>query len=84
VIVLNGGSSSGETSIGWCLQAVLPGSWLLLGVDNLIEALPTEHKGGTSPIVLSPPVASRLDQSFGDLRLPGTEELPRWLGPAWR
>jgi AcrR family transcriptional regulator len=51
VIVLNGGSSSGKTSIGRCMQALLPGSWLLLGVDNLIEALPTEHERGKSPIV---------------------------------
>jgi chloramphenicol 3-O phosphotransferase len=50
VIVLNGGSSSGKTTIGRCLQALLPGSWLLLGVDNLIEALPAEHEGGKSPI----------------------------------
>ncbi|MFB7915447.1 chloramphenicol phosphotransferase CPT [Streptomyces sp. NPDC056061] len=40
VIVLNGGSSSGKSGIARCLQAVLPGPWLTLGVDTLIEAMP--------------------------------------------
>jgi chloramphenicol 3-O phosphotransferase len=51
VIVLNGGSSSGKTSIGRCLQTLLSGPWLLLGVDNLIEALPTQVEGDESSIV---------------------------------
>ena len=40
IVVLNGGSSSGKTSIARCLQGLLPGSWLKLGVDDLIEAMP--------------------------------------------
>lgn len=40
VIVLNGGSSSGKTSIARCLQTLLPRPWLRFGVDELIEALP--------------------------------------------
>jgi chloramphenicol 3-O phosphotransferase len=40
VIVLNGGSSSGKTSIARYLQAVLPQPWLRMGVDDLVEALP--------------------------------------------
>ncbi|WP_107773043.1 chloramphenicol phosphotransferase CPT family protein [Nocardioides sediminis] len=40
VIVLNGGSSSGKTSIGRCLQELLPRPWLLLGVDGLIDVAP--------------------------------------------
>ncbi len=40
VIVLNGGSSSGKSGIARCLQAVLPGAWLVFGVDTLIEAMP--------------------------------------------
>ena len=40
VIVLNGGSSSGKTGIARCLQTVLPGSWLSIGIDDLIAALP--------------------------------------------
>jgi chloramphenicol 3-O phosphotransferase len=40
VIVLNGGSSSGKSGIARCLQAVLPGPWLVFGVDTLIQAMP--------------------------------------------
>lgn len=40
VIVLNGGSSSGKSGIARCLQAILPGPWLSLSVDDLIDALP--------------------------------------------
>lgn len=37
--MLNGGSSSGKSSIATCLQQQLPQSWLTLGVDDLIRAL---------------------------------------------
>src|ERR1700679_2219711 len=40
VIVLNGGSSSGKTSIARCLQAILPQPWISLSVDDLVAALP--------------------------------------------
>src|SRR5262249_18768292 len=40
VIVLNGGSSSGKTSIATRLQDILPASWLRLGVDTLVDAMP--------------------------------------------
>jgi chloramphenicol 3-O phosphotransferase len=49
VIVLNGGSSSGKSSIAACLQAQLHGTWLALGVDDLIRALshgPLDAKAG--------------------------------------
>ena len=39
VIVLNGGSSSGKSSLATCLQEQLDGTWLVLGVDDLIRAL---------------------------------------------
>jgi chloramphenicol 3-O phosphotransferase len=45
VIVLNGGSSSGKSSMARCLQIVLPRPWLTLGVDTLIEAMPPELEG---------------------------------------
>lgn len=41
VVVLNGGSSSGKTSIGRCLQGLLTRPWLLLGVDDLIAVAPS-------------------------------------------
>ncbi len=40
VIVLNGGSSSGKTTIATCLQDILPSPWLRLGVDTLLDAMP--------------------------------------------
>ena len=40
VIVLDGGSSSGKSGIARCLQAILPGPWIRLGVDDLLERLP--------------------------------------------
>ena len=40
VIVLNGGSSSGKSGISRCLQTVLSGPWLRLGVDDLVDRLP--------------------------------------------
>ncbi|UUV30554.1 chloramphenicol phosphotransferase CPT [Amycolatopsis roodepoortensis] len=46
VIVLNGGSSSGKSGIARCLQAVLPDPWLTLGVDTLIDAMPSTVDGG--------------------------------------
>lgn len=40
VIVLNGASSSGKSTLARALQDALPGTWLLFGIDALIEALP--------------------------------------------
>ena len=34
VIILNGGSSSGKTTLARALQAVLPGAWLTFGTDT--------------------------------------------------
>jgi chloramphenicol 3-O phosphotransferase len=39
VIVLNGGSSSGKSTLAQFLQQDLSGTWLVLGVDDLIRAL---------------------------------------------
>lgn len=40
VVVLNGGSSSGKTTLARRLQEVLDGTWLRLGVDTLVDAAP--------------------------------------------
>jgi chloramphenicol 3-O phosphotransferase len=40
VIVLNGGSSSGKSRLARELQKVLPGPWLSLSVDDLVDAMP--------------------------------------------
>ena len=46
IVVLNGGSSSGKTSIARCLLDLLPGPWLTLGVDDLIAAMPGRRDQG--------------------------------------
>lgn len=40
VIVLNGGSSAGKSSIARALQDLLPDPWLALGTDTLVDAMP--------------------------------------------
>ena len=42
VIILNGGSSAGKTTLARGLQSALPDTWLLLGIDLLIWTLPPE------------------------------------------
>jgi chloramphenicol 3-O phosphotransferase len=54
VIVLNGGSSSGKSGIARCLQAILPGHWLALGVDTLIQAMPVSLHKSASGIEIAP------------------------------
>ncbi|SEG90199.1 chloramphenicol 3-O phosphotransferase [Actinacidiphila yanglinensis] len=47
VIILNGGSSSGKSSLARALQDALPGPpWLTFGTDTLVEALPARMRGG--------------------------------------
>lgn len=50
VIVLNGGSSSGKSGLARCLQSVLPGAWLSLGVDTLVQAMPLAVRVSDVPI----------------------------------
>lgn len=40
IIVLNGGSSSGKTSLARCLQELLPQVWLRWSIDDFVAALP--------------------------------------------
>lgn len=40
IIILNGGSSSGKTSIAKSLQELLPTPWLRFSIDDLIDAMP--------------------------------------------
>ena len=54
VIVLNGGSSSGKSSIARALQDVLPELWLTFGTDVLAEALPGRGADPRAGLVLEP------------------------------
>ncbi|MEV7773183.1 chloramphenicol phosphotransferase CPT [Kitasatospora sp. NPDC086791] len=50
VIILNGGSSSGKSSIARCLQELLPQPWLHLGADTMVDALPPSLRDGGAGI----------------------------------
>ncbi|SDS74125.1 chloramphenicol 3-O phosphotransferase [Streptomyces sp. TLI_053] len=52
VIVLNGGSSSGKTTLARALQELLPGAWLAFGVDILVDALPARLRDGADGIAV--------------------------------
>jgi chloramphenicol 3-O phosphotransferase len=54
VIVLNGGSSAGKSSIVRSLQDLLPQTWLTFGVDTLIEAMPRSLKRPGEGIDIAP------------------------------
>jgi chloramphenicol 3-O phosphotransferase len=54
VIVLNGGSSSGKSSLARSLQAELPDPWLTFGVDDFVDALPASLEGSPDGIVFTP------------------------------
>jgi len=54
VVVLNGGSSAGKSTIARSLQALLTEPWLTLGVDNLIDSLGPAATGSSSVIAFSP------------------------------
>jgi chloramphenicol 3-O phosphotransferase len=54
VIVLNGGSSSGKSSIARELQELLPELWLTVGVDTFIHALPGKGDSPRADITYSP------------------------------
>lgn len=50
VIVMNGGSSSGKTSVAMSLQKQLRSGWLRLNVDTLIDSLGPEQCSAWLPI----------------------------------
>ena len=54
IVVLNGGSSAGKSSIARCLQSMLPEPWLTFGVDNLMDAMPPRLWGSSSGITVDP------------------------------
>jgi chloramphenicol 3-O-phosphotransferase len=59
VIVLNGASSSGKSSIATELQTLLSRPYLRFGVDVLIEGLPTTDLSGIGFAAAQAPVVHR-------------------------
>jgi chloramphenicol 3-O phosphotransferase len=71
VIVLNGTSSAGKSSIARGLQSLLPQPWLTLGVDNLLTAIPPALLKSLDGVVIAPdgqitvgPALRRLDAAW--------------------
>lgn len=46
MIVLNGGSSSGKTTIARSLLQRLPGLWMRWSIDDLVDAMPEGDDDG--------------------------------------
>ncbi len=72
VVVLNGVSSSGKSSIALALQALLPEPWLRLGIDDLVDAVPDWLREGNAGITFAPDGRvivgdefARLDRAWG-------------------
>ncbi|QEW01505.1 chloramphenicol phosphotransferase [Microbacterium caowuchunii] len=74
MIVLNGGSSSGTSSIARALQERLPDIWLTFGVDTFIDALPGRGDSPRAGISFEPDGTVTLTPRFQDL------ERSRYLG----
>lgn len=53
VIVLNGSSSSGKTTIARCLKAILPSPWMSLSIDDLLSALPPSLMNSDAGVAFS-------------------------------
>jgi chloramphenicol 3-O phosphotransferase len=51
VVILNGGSSAGKSSLARALQELLPEPWLTFGVDTLITAMPFKLTGAPEGLV---------------------------------
>jgi chloramphenicol 3-O phosphotransferase len=64
VIVLNGGSSSGKSSIARGLQTLLAELWLTLGIDTLLESMPLPASGHDPGITFAPTGDIAVDDSF--------------------
>lgn len=54
IIILNGGSSSGKSSIARALQVLLPEPWLTFGVDDFVDALPPALQNAEDGLVFLP------------------------------
>jgi chloramphenicol 3-O phosphotransferase len=67
VVVLNGGSSSGKTSLARSLQAILSEPWLRFGVDMLIDAMPDSMTSGGAGIGFADDGGVSVGSSFRDV-----------------
>ena len=54
IILLNGGSSAGKSTLARALQALMPEPWLSLGVDDLIRAAPPSMEDTPYGLTIAP------------------------------
>lgn len=54
VVMLNGGSSAGKSSLARALQAILPEPWLIFGVDDFVNAMPPAMQESDDGLVFHP------------------------------
>jgi chloramphenicol 3-O phosphotransferase len=67
VIVLNGVSSSGKSSIARALQAQFPDAWLTMRIDDLIAAMPEWIMTRVAGIAFEPDGRVRVGAEFARL-----------------
>lgn len=67
VILLNGGSSSGKSSIARCLQGLSPQPWLLTGCDTFVDALPPAMQHSPDGIGFAADGAVTVGETFRNL-----------------
>ncbi len=64
VVLLNGGSSAGKSSIAVALQDQLPTAWLSLSVDTLLDAMPARLTGADAGIQFGTDGGIQLGEQF--------------------
>jgi chloramphenicol 3-O phosphotransferase len=67
VIVLNGSSSSGKTTIARCLKAILPTPWISLSIDDLLRALPPSLLDSDAGIAFGEHCEIRIGEGFREI-----------------
>ena len=65
IILLNGTTSAGKTSIAHALQARLPGLWLHVGVDHFIQMTPLKFHGAPEGFQFAPQPDGALPLNIG-------------------
>ncbi len=69
VILLNGGSSAGKSTLARQLQALLPEPWLSLGVDDLIRAAPPSMEDTPEGLTIAPGGAIAVGPAYRTLEV---------------
>lgn len=83
VVILNGCSSSGKTTLARNLQARLPGVWVVFGLDTLMEGLWTPPDPSENDVAMLATAAARLETAWcsfvDDISSNGVNVLLDWV-----